>query len=74
MLSYLDLSFQVLSRRKLEIKQQNHWNICHGRKLEGNKWEYPVCFARVCPIFKMADFTAKRSMADKQSRYELYAN
>lgn len=25
-------------------------------------WEYPACFARVCCIFKMADFTVKRSI------------
>lgn len=37
--------------------------VSHARKLEGNVWEYPACFAEVCPTFKMEDFTAKRSIS-----------
>ena len=63
MLFYLELSSQDLSdwqSREKATKPLQY--VSHARKLEGNVWEYPVCFAGVCPTFKMADFTAKRSI------------
>ena len=63
MLFYLELSSEDLPDRQSREKATKPLQyVSHARKLEGNVWEYPACFAGVCPTFKMADFTAKRSI------------
>ena len=60
MLFYLEFSSRDLSDRQSREKATKP----HARKLEGNVWEYLACFAGVCPTFKMADFTTKRSIVN----------
>ena len=63
MLFYLEFSSRDLSDGQSREKATKPLQYeSHARKLEGNVWEYPAYFAGVCPTFKMADFTAKRSI------------
>ena len=63
MLFYLDFSSRDLSGRQSREKATKPLQYeSQARKLEGNVWEYPACFAGGCTTFKMADFTTKRSI------------
>ena len=63
MLFYLELSSRDLSDRQSREKATKPLQyVAHARKLEGNVWEYPACFAGVCPTFKMADFHSARKL------------
>ena len=58
-LFYLELSSRDLSYRQSREKATKPLQyVSHARKLEGNVWEYPACFAGVYRTFKMADFNA----------------
>ena len=60
---FLELSSRDLSDRQSREKATKPLQyVSHARKLEGNVWGYPACFAGVCLTLKMADFTAKRSI------------
>ena len=63
MLFYLEFSSRDLSDEQSREKATKPLQyVSHARKLGGNVWEYPAYFGGVCPTFKMADFTAKRSI------------
>ena len=63
MLFFLELSSRDLSDRQSREKATKPLQyVSYARKSERNVWEYPACFAGVCLILKMADFTAKRSI------------
>ena len=52
MLFYLELSSRDLSEWQSREKGTKALQyVSHARKLEGNVWEYPPCFAGVCPTF-----------------------